>query len=716
MRLLQKIAPNLLFGLTMLLLFLVIFEENIQLPAFLQVSGRMHPMVLHLPIGLVVALGGSLLLKPAMEAKSFKVLFSGLLTLTTFCTLLTALFGLFLSLEGGYESASLARHKWSGVGMAVAMYLWYLLNERSIPSAKLTQLGLVSIGILMLLAGHWGGELTHGEGYVLGPVRMEEVPAITPETSLYMAAVQPVLEQKCFGCHNTGKSKGQLIMSNPALFMAGGEHGPSLLKGDPDNSLMIQRAHLPLEHEEHMPPEGKLQLSELEIQLLHQWIQSGADFNKPLGAYQEEDSLYLLATQFFELADTENATYAFEPASPALIEKLNTPFRTVNPVAKGSPALAVTIFVRKTYQPSFLQDLLQAKEQIVSLNLTDLPIQDKDMQILAAFPNLEKLILNGTDIQGKNLNLLSANEKLASLSLSNTSLASDALESLAKIPSLRELFVWSAGIAEEDIQRWKDKLSGVLVHEGYFPDKSEILKLNPPRLVNKNNMLAEGEGIDYVHKFPGVELRYTTDGTDPDSLTSPVYTETIYPDQFTLLKIRAFSEGWQGSDVLEKSFFLEGISPTSARLIYPTHSTYPGKGAISLIDGQKADPDQFRVPNWLGYKETDFAAYLYFEEEVPEIKQVTLSYGRNVGAYIMPPTKVTVWGGDNERNMEKLGSIKTGKIDSYVSNVTAGIPIDIPKGKYACYKVVAETLKVLPEWHRGAGTPAWIFIDEVLFY
>ena len=717
MKLLQRIVPNLLFGLLVLLLFLVFFEDKISLPAFLQVGGRMHPMILHLPIGMMVALGLSWLLKSSMEENSWKLLFTSLLALTTLCTLLTALAGLFLSLEGGYEPASLSWHKWSGVGLSVILYLWYVLHNSNANSKRLsTGMILASFGV-MVLAGHWGGELTHGEDYVLAPIQEEESFEISPETSLYLAAVQPVLEQKCFSCHNTSKSKGELVMSNPALLMAGGEHGPIMKKGDPDTSSMMERIHLPMENEEHMPPEGIRQLTELEINLLHEWIRSGAHFDKPLAEYETSESVYQLASQFFDLESSGEKTYVFKAASPSQIQKLNTPLRSVTPLSAGSPALEATIFIRKTYQPEFLEELLEAREQIVSINLTDLPIEDEDLATLAKFPNLEKLILNGTDISGENLSVLSANQNLQSLSLSNTEISTTALKEIEQLTSLNELYVWSTDLEESELEELEKLNSQLEVYTGYVPDENEVLALNPPRLLNKSNLLKAEEAVSYVHKFPGVKLRYTTDGTEPDSLESPEFTDPLLLDKFTIIKVKAFVDGWKSSDVLENSFFLQGTLPSKSKLIYPPHKNYPGKGAATLIDGEKADPDQFRVPGWLGYQDTDFAAYCYFEEDVPEVKQVTLSYGRNIGAYIMPPVKVTVWGGENEQSLKKLGTDRTDKVESYnMANVTAGVPIEIPKGKYPCFKVVAETLKSLPDWHRGAGTPAWVFVDEVLFY
>ena len=49
---------NILFSITLainsMLLFLLLFEDRIVLPGWLQVTGRMHPMFLHFPIVLVV--------------------------------------------------------------------------------------------------------------------------------------------------------------------------------------------------------------------------------------------------------------------------------------------------------------------------------------------------------------------------------------------------------------------------------------------------------------------------------------------------------------------------------------------------------------------------------------------------------------------------------------------------------------------------------------
>jgi hypothetical protein len=53
----QHILSYLLFALHILLLFLLVFQEKVNIPIGLQTIGRMHPMVLHLPIGLLLVQG-----------------------------------------------------------------------------------------------------------------------------------------------------------------------------------------------------------------------------------------------------------------------------------------------------------------------------------------------------------------------------------------------------------------------------------------------------------------------------------------------------------------------------------------------------------------------------------------------------------------------------------------------------------------------------------
>ena len=72
-------------------------------------------------------------------------------------------------------------------------------------------------------------------------------------------------------------------MENYATLLKGGKDGPVLIAGKPLDSPMIQRLLLPLEDEDHMPPQGKPQPSLAEIAALQWWIDHGAPADKTIG-------------------------------------------------------------------------------------------------------------------------------------------------------------------------------------------------------------------------------------------------------------------------------------------------------------------------------------------------------------------------------------------------------------------------------------------------
>ena len=108
-------------------------------------------------------------------------------------------------------------------------------------------------------------------------------PAPTPAPAVggndklvFQHIILPILEAKCNKCHNEAKSKGDLRMDTYELAIKGGENGDNIVAGDPDKSLTVQRMALPLDDDEHMPPEGKDQPTKEEMELIKWWIKEGA--------------------------------------------------------------------------------------------------------------------------------------------------------------------------------------------------------------------------------------------------------------------------------------------------------------------------------------------------------------------------------------------------------------------------------------------------------
>ncbi|MCC6145431.1 MAG: DUF1549 domain-containing protein, partial [Candidatus Hydrogenedentes bacterium] len=90
----------------------------------------------------------------------------------------------------------------------------------------------------------------------------------------FASKVQPILAANCFECHaHEQKIKGGLALDSRSGIVKGGEGGPIIVPGKPEESRLITAVRH-IDKEFQMPPKRKL--SEADITILIEWIASGA--------------------------------------------------------------------------------------------------------------------------------------------------------------------------------------------------------------------------------------------------------------------------------------------------------------------------------------------------------------------------------------------------------------------------------------------------------
>ena len=716
MRKIKSILLSIIFFLQVLLIFLLVFESRVELPAWLQVAGRLHPALLHLPIGLLAFFSILLLAQDEFKNKAFRKITTITLLLTSFTASFTALFGFFLSRQGDYGSDALTQHKISGTVLSILCYVLVLAFDRYGSKRVLfSGLALAAIG-LVVFVGHTGGTLTHGENYVLAPLEnsIKEIPL---DASLYLRAVYPILEKKCVSCHNEAKAKGKLVMTSIPKFQKGGKEGVEWIAGNAAESRMIKYIHLPLKDEDHMPPDGKPQLSKQEIDLLEHWIKAGVDFEKKLTEWPDGDTLKLLATAIINRVTKpiEEKKYDFSSVSSEITEKLNTPFRTVFPLYQNSPALQADFYVKKSFQINALEELKEVQEQLVVLNLSKMPITDNDLAIVGNFKNLEKLNLNFTEIKGAGLSSITSLKNLTSLSLAGTEVKMTDLTGVMKLPLLSELFIWNTKVTEEEKQKLTKEYPKVVISTSQFID-DKVLRLTKPVLVNEE-IVKKTDKVILKHTMQGVTIRYTLDGTKPDSTSSTSYETAMSLNSTVKIKAIACKQGWYCSEVLEVICFMEGYKPASSLLLAPPDKEYPGEGAKTLTDSRKGYVDSFRESSWLGYRDNPFIGEFSFGDVPPTVHKIVISNGENIGGYIFPPTEMEVWAGQNNKQLKRIKTWKPELLTDYRPQRIEALEIILDSEvNYTVYKIIAKPISKLPAWHSGKGKKGWFFVDEVFFY
>jgi hypothetical protein len=106
---------------------------------------------------------------------------------------------------------------------------------------------------------------------VLAAYEVRSQPAV--EKDVDFAEIQPILAQRCQGCHQGGAAPADLRINTPAALLQGGISGKVIIPGNAAESLLIKR--ISEKQGVRMPPTGE-PLSDAQIALIRRWINEGA--------------------------------------------------------------------------------------------------------------------------------------------------------------------------------------------------------------------------------------------------------------------------------------------------------------------------------------------------------------------------------------------------------------------------------------------------------
>jgi hypothetical protein len=196
--------------------------------------------------------------------------------------------------------------------------------------------------------------------------------------AFFESKVRPLLLEHCIECHGGEKTKGGLRLTHRAGWETGGDSGPALVPGKPDESLLI-RAVRYRDDNLSMPPERKL--SDAQIAVLEEWVRLGA-------------------------ADPRESAPAAESAPVAMTVEEGRKFWAWQPVRKPSlpavqdtawPRTDVDRFVLAEMETHGLKPGLDAEAQVLarrlSFALTGLPPDVSDVSDKADTSDLAARLL-----------------------------------------------------------------------------------------------------------------------------------------------------------------------------------------------------------------------------------------------------------------------------------------------------------------------------------
>lgn len=439
--------------------------------------GRFHLVLVHLPIGLLVLLGFLELFARCDRFKHANANAGLILALAAPLAVLTAAFGWMLSQGGGYDADLLRWHRWTGIGTAVSCVLAAVLYAAN---AKGLYRGVLVLGLgALVVSSHFGGSLTHGSDYLTryAPARLRDVlrgkepsaPTLKPEqigdegVPFFSTAIAPVLNDKCVSCHGPEKSKGGLRLDSFEALAKGGDGGAAIVPGKSGEGTMLERMLLPLDSDDHMPPDGKPQPSSDEIALLRWWIDAGASPTQSVTQLNPPASIIRLLRVNTKPVVAQDSPQDTSPlASRAeiqakvdpLSQELGVPMTFLaetGPYLQANPGV-----LAEGFGDEGLARMAEIGRNIRWLDLGGTAVTDDGLRHLAKFPNLTRLYLQRTAITDPALAYVARLQQLEYLNLHGTPISSVGLEHLKGLPKLKQLYLWQTQVNGSEAKAFAD--------------------------------------------------------------------------------------------------------------------------------------------------------------------------------------------------------------------------------------------------------------------
>ncbi len=700
--------------------FLLAFEGQIVVPIWLQSFGRLHPLLLHFPIVLLILLMAWEFFRFNRETTPWidtaEQWVSDAWIVGAALTGLTTIFGLLLSKESGYSGDTLFWHKWAAVTLFVVFSGTYWLRNLSFYQKLNSRLLIGFMSILLISTGHFGSELTHGDGFVLEPFQQGK-PIYLEDAIVFDHMVNPIFQKKCLSCHNPEKMKGELDLSTINGILKGGKSGKLFITGKPEISLLLERIHLPLEDKKHMPLSGQPQLTDEEKMILTFWIKGNATFTKKVMELPATDSLRMMGNTLFVSVNDEAQNYEFSAANQETIDQLTNEYRTIATLAKNSPALRVHIFNRSEFNSKKLEELVAIKKQIVFLSVAKMPVKDSDLLTIAQFENLERLELNFTNITAKGLLALKNLQHLKSISLSGTQVNFQDLKlAMQELKKLQAIYLWDTPLTADDLKVLSAKFKSVQIIGGFKDDGKNPLKLNPPELKNTSTIFDTEAPITLFHTIKGVEIRYTMDGTPPDSSKSAIFNGNVLINSNTRIRARAFKAGWIGSDEAVFEYYKCAITPDSVTVVLPLNRVHQANGPKSFFDrnlGSFNANSPAWANFWTGVRNNDMELNLNFKTP-KTISIVSLRIMEELTTGIFPPQSIEIWGKTSVNGaFKRIYVLKVPVPKETRFHELYAIDVKFKPTSFKELKIIAKPLEKIPQWHGAKDKRALLLVDEI---
>ena len=432
--------------------------------------GRFHSLVVHLPIGFIFLVIFFELYYGFLK----KELNNKLVVLSWFFCFLSSLFssitGFLLSSRGHYIDENLLIHKIFGfilVGISLLSWLGrtsFLKFQLNFRNKSILNTAVI---ILLLITGHLGGNLTHGNEYLteFSPIQIknsevdnQNIDKNIDSIYIYKDLVSPIFDSKCISCHNKEIKRGELDMSSLVSLLKGGNSGKILDKTNPNQSELFKRITLPQENIKFMPSDGE-PTSYYEKNLILWWIENLSESDQLIKPSEVSDEMKFIFNHLYAL-DFEQKSWdkrlKVKKINLKEFEQFNLDNFEIKFISKERKYVSVK-YLKTNISINDFKDLEKIGDHIVYFSLSKDQLDNSMIKKLLNFKNLVRLDLENNSINDDGIKVLSVLENLEVLNLIGTNVTENSFDDFEKFKNLKRIYLWKTAIKKNLIKLFNQK-------------------------------------------------------------------------------------------------------------------------------------------------------------------------------------------------------------------------------------------------------------------
>ena len=362
------------------------------------------------------------------------------------------------------------------------------------------------------------------------------------------------------------------MLTSIEKILIGGEKGDIIKANSVSESRLYTYLNLPLNDKMHMPPDGNVQLTENEKELIKYWIEKGADFYN----YKKiSDDSYSKAIINY----LPNEKLSVDPPKKNdLIKLIEKDFR-LERFGNNSNFIDVKFLGERINQKDF-NLLSRIKKNVKRLDLSGIDLSSISLSGLKQYENLAYLNLNNSSI---NFDILYKNipASVKTLIISNNILSVGDFEKLITNPNLNRVFAYNTLVDNDEI----NLITTSSNNRFYFGISLDDFASNVPLKISEfkfesQTLFTDSLKIDLIRDISNPIYRYTLNGKDPDSL-SEIFNSHLKIDETSTIKVKAFKKGSKSSPVKEVKFIKVVESIKDIKLLSKPVEPYTGDNILT---------------------------------------------------------------------------------------------------------------------------------------